>query len=799
MIGELGTKTLRDLFGGHISTTQVLQSIASGMADCGVDVVIDPKTDYPYAVVDKRCIYLPPTVKSEKALLVVNWFVDHEASHIIFTPSLKPTIARWQKYGPMLDVIKKHGYEKFPEPLLLAAKSLLNFVEDARIEHCMINKLPGTKKHFIGGPIACDLINMVQERYEESLKAQQENGLAEVPLNPFYYAEMHAFYLLDGSHGQQPLDHVRRIISPSSIDWALDIIEEEFADAKGKNISNVVADELIKMTEKAMARIFDKILEDAEDQKDGEGDDEKEGGEGEGEGDPSRNPMTNKFKKGKKKQQKASGNKGTPLEDSKDGEGEGASKAEGEEAEGEGKGKGDGEGEGDGEDENDDSGSDSDPSDSDEEREGESEDAGDDETDDDEEGDEEESGNAKVTPRETETESTTEDQSSPSPKTVPKQLEEWANDAKSDMAELMRGGGDSENGPGGGDGEGAGVNPLCDHNATISGMPDEYYSKMGRGLRSIVIPSSVIGNNNSQLDEYNDFIHALMPHNLGPAARKLVGKFRAAMGEAWVGTKINPRRMTQIKAGTAYGKKLFVRRNQPIQSRKGVAVMVLMDCSGSMCNEISGMEFSGNNRYWGSKFAVAHAAGRGIARLLQAVNVPFAMTGFTTTDPKQASRHSYGSRSMDLVNLVFKDFHEPWGSCEKKMIAMNTFSTISYNGESFRSHANSDGESVLWAATQLLMREEETKVLIVISDGLPAGGDSTMQSGFLKWVVKRIQMAGVKVGGLGLGGTEVRHYYPVCEAISAFPKGMGTEDSVGLYLQEHIIRLIDRLMTGGVS
>jgi cobalamin biosynthesis protein CobT len=192
------------------------------------------------------------------------------------------------------------------------------------------------------------------------------------------------------------------------------------------------------------------------------------------------------------------------------------------------------------------------------------------------------------------------------------------------------------------------------------------------------------------------------------------------------------------------------------------------------------------------KFALAHAAARSLARLLQSVNVPFAVGGFTTADTES---YTYGaSRSLDLVNFLFKDFHEPWAASEQNMLAMNTFSTYKYQGKEITSHCNSDGESILWAAGHLLLREEDTKVLIVLSDGLPAGGNSTLQAGFLKWVVKRVMISGVKIGALGLGCEDVKYYYPVHETLSQFPEGSGTAETAPLYLQEKVIGLVNKLM-----
>ena len=821
MISELGTKTLRDLFGGKISTTQVLQGVASGMSDCGVEVVVDPKCTYPYAVIEEKMIVLPPSVKSEKALLVVNWFIDHESGHLIYTPSIKPTLDAWTRHSEMSVVLKKLGYNGFPDSLLMAAKNLLNLVEDSRIEHLMVNRIPGTRKHFIGGPIAVGLDTMIEDMIEKAFEIQKEQGLPEPPLNPFWVAHMHAFFLLDANHKQSPLDHVRRCIGSDfpSIMWVLDVVEEEFGDIE--DIEKARFDTLVKKTDSCMARIFDKVLKGDEEEEEEEG--ETTGGQKGGDGDPSQNPFTNDFKtkKGKgsgtpfdekegqggsgkaepsdeqdeedEEQSKGSSGKGEEEEEEETGGGEGEDEDEDEESPEEGGGGG----------ESDEDEGDSEPSDEQDEESPEEEDGGGES--DEDEGDSEPSdeGDGSGTG-----EAVGKNEAEATPKQVPKEVEEWAKEAQADMAELMRGGGEGDapdgSGQRGGQRGTTGSNPICDHNASASGMPEAYYNNIRPNSRALLITGAdlknILDTSDPTFQKYDDLIRQLMPPNLGPASRKLMGKFKAATGEDWVGSRINPRRMAQIKAGTAYGKKLCVRRNQTMASRKGLAVMVMVDCSGSMSNSISGLQLT--DRLVNSKFAVAHAVARSTARLLQSINVPFAVAGFTTTEckfdlPPNTGGSSYGrwSRDCDLVHFLFKDFQETWPTAEQRMLAMNSFTQVDYKGQSIYSCCNSDGDSVLWAASHLLCREEESKVLIVLSDGLPAGGNSTLQSGFLKWVIKRIKLAGVRVGALGLGCTGVTNYYDTYELLENFPKGAGTMTTAPLYIQEKVIRLVDRLMS----
>jgi cobalamin biosynthesis protein CobT len=194
---------------------------------------------------------------------------------------------------------------------------------------------------------------------------------------------------------------------------------------------------------------------------------------------------------------------------------------------------------------------------------------------------------------------------------------------------------------------------------------------------------------------------------------------------------------------------------------------------------------------------------RSLAKVFSTAGIPFCAAGFTTCRAKHrpasvgvASRKQY-SRTDDIVNFIFKDFHETWNTTEKYMIAMNPFTHINYNGDSICANCNADGESILWAASRLLAREEAIKVLIVASDGMPAGGDGIHEAAFLKYAVQRIENAGVYIGGLGIGTEYVKQFYRVSETLPFFPPGKGSAEAAPIYLQNLMIRLVDRLMTEG--
>jgi len=153
-------------------------------------------------------------------------------------------------------------------------------------------------------------------------------------------------------------------------------------------------------------------------------------------------------------------------------------------------------------------------------------------------------------------------------------------------------------------------------------------------------------------------------------------------------------------------------------SPKSTAVMLLQDWSGSMGH---------------TKFKNACVATHELGRVLQALQVPFGIYGFST---------------LSMVrNLLFKmkSFSE-------------TFRTDVYRDRcvnaSHHMHSNADGDYILWAAEQLMKQKATRKILFVLSDGSPAAHDchgSNNAMGFTQKVVKKIEAMGlIEIYAIGI-------------------------------------------------
>ena len=77
---------------------------------------------------------------------------------------------------------------------------------------------------------------------------------------------------------------------------------------------------------------------------------------------------------------------------------------------------------------------------------------------------------------------------------------------------------------------------------------------------------------------------------------------------------------------------------------------------------------------------------------------------------------------------------------------------------------NPDGEALLWAGGRLLQRQEERKILIVLSDGQPATSAAGDAAHHLKKVVETLETV-MEVIGIGLLSKSVQNFYKHYEIV----------------------------------
>lgn len=180
------------------------------------------------------------------------------------------------------------------------------------------------------------------------------------------------------------------------------------------------------------------------------------------------------------------------------------------------------------------------------------------------------------------------------------------------------------------------------------------------------------------------------------------------------------------------------------------AVSLLIDCSGSMG--------SASNRY--NKAALARLAGIAFHEALIRGRVVHEILGFNTggrdsKDLRQRAREAENrGENLDRYSRVYERDNRfvfvPFGSNDGRALCGITGGS-----------ANRDGEAVMWASKRLASRKEKRKVLIVISDGMPAGARYRFtERKYLQEAIQRVIGAGIEVYAIGVKSEHVKKFYP---------------------------------------
>ncbi|MCA8838019.1 MAG: VWA domain-containing protein [Proteobacteria bacterium] len=123
-------------------------------------------------------------------------------------------------------------------------------------------------------------------------------------------------------------------------------------------------------------------------------------------------------------------------------------------------------------------------------------------------------------------------------------------------------------------------------------------------------------------------------------------------------------------------------------------------------------------------------------------------------DPDQAGRiNAAGIRMWGVTYADIKRFGQPYRNCLAKLARM-TYST---------GGSTPLGESIIFAAKELLARQEKRKVLLAFTDGEPNN------TKYCKWACRHCESKGIEVVLIGINSTAVRtlhHRHAVCNDIN---------------------------------
>jgi cobaltochelatase CobT len=192
---------------------------------------------------------------------------------------------------------------------------------------------------------------------------------------------------------------------------------------------------------------------------------------------------------------------------------------------------------------------------------------------------------------------------------------------------------------------------------------------------------------------------------------------------------------------------------------RDTVVTLLLDNSGSMR---------------GRPIMVAAMCADILGRTLERVGVKTEILGFTTRAWKgglareawlAAGKHPSPGRLNDLRHIVYKAADEPWRRAKKNLGLMMREGLLK---------ENIDGEALTWAHNRLIVRPEQRKILMVISDGAPVD-DSTLSVNagnylekHLRQVIEEIETrSNVELTAIGIGHDVTRYYQKAVTIVDA--------------------------------
>jgi hypothetical protein len=178
-----------------------------------------------------------------------------------------------------------------------------------------------------------------------------------------------------------------------------------------------------------------------------------------------------------------------------------------------------------------------------------------------------------------------------------------------------------------------------------------------------------------------------------------------------------------------------------------IAFELLVDESGSM---------------GGSKAAEARRCAVMFGKLLSSLNIPFEIIGFTTAPlteeqadklRRQSNESKSYNRAENLCHYMYKRFTDRYDQVKTKLVHINAHSN------------NFDQDDIEWAWQRLLKyclaNRVTRKVMIVISDGQPVGGEEARTK--LKRVISEIGCdPNADIIGIGIQTNYVKDFYHKC-------------------------------------
>lgn len=182
--------------------------------------------------------------------------------------------------------------------------------------------------------------------------------------------------------------------------------------------------------------------------------------------------------------------------------------------------------------------------------------------------------------------------------------------------------------------------------------------------------------------------------------------------------------------------RVFRRRTR--QESDSVAATVSWDESSSMM---------------GKKIAVVRDLAHTWNQALGKLNIPTELLGWATAGGMHTDRKAGVYRQGVLRHRVYKSFADRWND-ERVLGALDSISTAS---------VTPTAEGLLFAAERISRRPESRRVIFFLTDGQPgisANGHPEVHFRFIQTLLRRCEVSGIEVIGIGIG-VDITKHFPV--------------------------------------
>ncbi|MGE0062289.1 MAG: cobaltochelatase subunit CobT [Xanthobacteraceae bacterium] len=284
-----------------------------------------------------------------------------------------------------------------------------------------------------------------------------------------------------------------------------------------------------------------------------------------------------------------------------------------------------------------------------------------------------------------------------------------------------------------------------------------------------------------ELDRLRGYLDKQLSHLQGVVARlanRLQRRLMAQQNRSWEFDleegHLDPARLSRVIMDPMHA--LSFKYEKDTEFRDTV-VTLLLDNSGSMR---------------GRPITVAATCADILARTLERCGVKVEILGFTTRAWKggqsrehwlTAGKPPNPGRLNDLRHIIYKSADAPWRRARKNLGLMMREGLLK---------ENIDGEALDWAHKRLLGRQEQRKILMMISDGAPVD-DSTLSVNagnylerHLRWVIEEIETRSpVELIAIGIGHDVTRYYRRAVTIVDAEELGGAMTEKLAELFEEH--------------